>query len=60
MLQLTTIEVFLMKWSFVFCMCLQSSYPLWEEMVTRAAKLHAALRYIRCAHSCSIRCIVLL
>jgi len=54
MLQLTTIEVFLMKWSFVFCMCLQSSYPLWEEMVTRAAKLHAALRYIRCAHSCSI------
>lgn len=25
---------------------LQSSYPLWEDMVARAAKLHAALRYM--------------
>jgi len=24
---------------------LQSSYPLWEDMVARAAKLHTALRY---------------
>jgi len=38
----------------LLCLCLifilnvlQSCYPFWEDMVAKAAKLHASLRYSR-------------